>query len=348
MHYFFAVGSDCGEDQNNIHVGELDPEKGEIRFLANASGIGSPTWLEYDPERKLLYTGGTFSDDGCVAVYDIRDRSRLVLKKILPVSGGASCHQALDGRREFLAVSFYGSGSLSLVRLDPEGIPVEETCHIVHNGHSVHEKRQREPHIHYACFIGDGLYCCDLGEDRIYEYRLDRKTGKLEDTGKKILTVPGDGPRHFVYSPVRDLLYVVTEMGGNVSVFSRKDGKLLQRIDSIPEDVDRAVLPVIDYDAYGAAIHWLDENHILVSNRGHDSISIFSVLEDGLLERCFTGRINGRIPRDFGILGKYIISANQTSNDLTVMEIGENGNSFRDTGIRMPVAAPTRVVPLQY
>lgn len=346
MAELFAIGSMAGETERGISICSLNTEAQKITRAAAVSKIDQPSWLELDSARHIVYTGGLVHGQGVVQAYDISDPEKPSLLKSLPVSGGESCHQALDEKGEFLALSFYGSGSLSLVRLDENGLPEEECCYILHTGHGPSRERQDRTHIHFARFIGDDVYFCDLGEDRIYEYRLNRAEGTLTDTGKEIRTAPGDGPRHFTYNEAADLLYVVTEMGSNVTVFQRSDGTMLQRISTLPEEVDLKTLPVIDYDAYGAAIHPLGRDRILVSNRGHDSITIFAVKENGLLERLFTGRIHGRIPRDFGIIGDYIICANQTSGDLTVMKLDEDRESFSDTGIRYAVKAPTRILPL--
>lgn len=350
MEYVFATGSYATEKEHGIQILKMDGNTGEIQPISQASGIQDPTWIAYDADRCLLYTGGLADGNGAVAAYCLQDDLKLQLLKILPVSGGASCHQALDGNREFMSVSFYGTGSLSIVRLDEDGLPAEECCHIIHNGHSVHPKRQQESHIHFSQFIGDTLYCCDLGEDRVYEYALDRRTGQLTETDQKIMTNPGEGPRHFVYDPKTDLLYVATEMGASVDVFERSSGQMVQRIASIPEDRNLSELPVIDYDAFGAAIHEVqvaDSCRILVSNRGDDSISIFTKQEDGRLQRIFNGLCGGRIPRDFAVMGQYIVTANQTSDDLSVLKLNTDNTTFTNTGIRCSIGAPTRVLPLQ-
>jgi len=62
----------------------------------------------------------------------------------------------------------------------------------------------------------------------------------------------------------------------------------------------------------------IDNGKIYVSNRGHNSISVFEY-EDNKLKMTKTHSCFGDSPRDFDIIGDYIISTNEKSNSVTVL-----------------------------
>lgn len=64
---------------------------------------------------------------------------------------------------------------------------------------------------------------------------------------------------------------------------------------------------------------------VFTSNRGHNSISVFSIADDGELTLASNETAAGAIknPRDFDVDedGKYLVVANQESNSATVLQI---------------------------
>lgn len=60
---------------------------------------------------------------------------------------------------------------------------------------------------------GKFVYSTDLGLDRIYQYRLDSATGKLTPNDPPFIAAssPGAGPRHFVFTPQGDGLWLINE-----------------------------------------------------------------------------------------------------------------------------------------
>jgi len=80
-----------------------------------------------------------------------------------------------------------------------------------------------------------------------------------------------------------------------------------------------------DFTSYntGAEIllHPISEKYLYASNRGHDSIAVFTVDNNtGHLSLIQHINVQGRTPRNFNISpdGKHLIVANQDSNNLVV------------------------------
>ena len=86
-----------------------------------------------------------------------------------------------------------------------------------------------------------------------------------------------DGTRHIAFHENGKYAYVVHELSNIVSVTKYEDGRFkeLERHLTIPEHFDGATKL--------AAVHLShDQQFLYVSNRGHDSIAIYKVLEKEL------------------------------------------------------------------
>ena len=84
---------------------------------------------------------------------------------------------------------------------------------------------------------------------------------------------------------------------------------------------------------------------VYVSNRGHDSIAIFAVKEDGTLEACGHASTQGKTPRNFNLCGNYLLAANQDSGIVVVFQINEKTGSLSPTGSSIKVPMPVCVLP---
>ncbi|MGN1023101.1 MAG: lactonase family protein [Lachnospiraceae bacterium] len=319
----FYVGSYAGEREPGIALCSFDPDGGGFSLLSEYAGVINPIYFAAHPGGRVLYTcAETVDGEGAVAAFRIGEGGALSRIKVTGDGGRGCCHVSVNPSGTFLAASNYGDGSLSLFRLEKDGEEPVLTDRVVHRGRSVHWRRQKEAHVHFAMFAGDNeLFCCDLGEDRICHYAVDPDSGKLRELGA-YHTAAGDGPRHIVLSADGDRIYCITEMGANVTVIDRKSGKNIQRLRSIPEEVDLRKLKVGDFDAYGAAIRITEDGTgILASNRGDDSVSLFRVGERGLLTRLCTEKTGGVMPRDIALCGNLVFAANQGSGSVTVLTL---------------------------
>ena len=157
---------------------------------------------------------------------------------------------------------------------------------------------------------------CDLGLDRVYAFSIN------EDR-KLVLSAtyqadPKTGPRHLIVHPVSNLIYVFTELSSEIHVLELRNDELnlVEKVSALPIDVDA--------QKWGAAIRLSnDGRYLYVSNRGHDSISVFEVNETlRLIQNLPT---EGVQPRDFNIspCGRYCVVANHDTNNLTLFKIDQ-------------------------
>ncbi|MBE5996387.1 MAG: lactonase family protein, partial [Lachnospiraceae bacterium] len=139
---------------------------------------------------------------------------------------------------------------------------------------------------------------------------------------------PGHGPRHCVFGPKGDRLYLINEMGNTIYVYSydceTAETKELQVVETVPSDWPEWTTT--------AAIKIHPNGKILYgSNRGHDSLITCRIDEEtGLLEKLSLQPIYGHFPRDFDIdsTGKWLICGGQYTDNLVVFSINEEDGAL--------------------
>jgi len=87
-------------------------------------------------------------------------------------------------------------------------------------------------------------------------------------------------------------------------------------------------------------------NFVCVSNRGHDSISVFKITENGAnLERLEVTKTGGRTPRHFHFSsdGSTMLVPNQDTNNLSIFRFTEQGR-LESEGMCQGINSPNYVL----
>jgi len=73
---------------------------------------------------------------------------------------------------------------------------------------------------------------------------------------------------------------------------------------------------------------------LIGSNRGHDTLVVFRIAEDGTLTTASYAHTEGEFPRDFGIdpSGSYVVAANQNSRNMMVFKLDRAAGKLIPTG----------------
>ncbi len=218
--------------------------------------------------------------------------------RIISTKGVVACH--LEVSDDNIYAVNYVSGSV--IKLPDTLVP--------HSGHGLHKVRQAAPHTHFVHVSPDGKYILvtDLGLDKIFVYDKDLKLIS------EVSVPSGHGPRHLAFSSDGKIVYCVNELGSSVSIFSYSDGelKLQNTISALPKDFSG--------DNISAAIR-IKDNCLYVSNRGHNSISVFEIKDSYniVLKECVD--CGGNSPRDFNIIDDVLICTNEKSDNVTVFKL---------------------------
>jgi 6-phosphogluconolactonase len=336
-----------------IYVYRFNSVTGKLTSLGVAGETTDPSFVAVDPTGRFLYSVNEMDEfnnqkGGAVSAFAI-NRATGKLKFLNEVSshGTAPCYVAVDKTGRYVMIANYGSGSVVVFRVRKDGGLGTMADFVQHKGSSVNPARQKGPHAHMVNTSTDNRFAlsCDLGLDKVLISRFDAKTGKLTPDDPSYARVnPGSGPRHFVFSPNSRFVYVISEIGSTVTVFSYNGSngamRKLQTISTIPKDFKKesdcaeiAVLPSGKF-LYG-------------SNRGHDSIAVFAINQsNGTLTPVEYVPAQGKEPRSFAIdpTGSYLFAANQDTNNLVIFRINPETGRLTPTGQTLDIPAPVCVL----
>jgi 6-phosphogluconolactonase len=153
---------------------------------------------------------------------------------------------------------------------------------------------------------------------------------------------PGAGPRHFTFHPNGKLAYVINELDSTITAFryDAEKGTLteFQTITTLPADFSGNTTTA------EVVIH-PNGKFLYGSNRGHDSLAIYAIDEDGRLTLVGHESTGGKTPRNFAIepSGKFLLAANQGTNNILVFEVDPATGKLKRTGTEVQVPSPVCV-----
>ncbi|VYU39581.1 beta-propeller fold lactonase family protein [Clostridium tertium] len=291
----------------------------EIDSIDLAAEIGNPTFLSISKDKKFLYSVIKTTNEGGVASYLINEDLSLSLLNYKISPGASPCHLITDSKNSFLFSANYHTGEISCYSLLADGSIGNLESRVYHTGSGINNERQEKPHPHFVCLTPneEKLLAIDLGVDKLFVY--DYENGLLkEDTSRSVKLPDGVGPRHMAFHENNKVAFLISELTSEVFVLSynieNNTFNIFQKISAIPENFKGQT------DA--AAIHISPDGRFLyTSNRGFDSIAVFSIdkktFKLNLVEITET---KGSHPRDFSIdpSGKFLIVPHQLTPNITL------------------------------
>jgi 6-phosphogluconolactonase len=321
-----------------VYAARFDDETGALTLTGQTARITNPTFVAADPPRHLLLSVGE-TDTGTVNTLRYDPESGALTPLSTQSAGGAgTCHVSFTKDGKYALAANYTGGSVALLPVNADGTLAPASDIVGHAG-SGPKPEQDGPRAHQFQPDPSGRFALavDLGCDRVFVYRID--DGKLIKVSEGVVS-PGSGPRHLAFSPDARFAYVINEHGSTVTTFTwdGKTGTLtpIETVPTLPEGYSG--------QSYCADIHLSADGRFLYgSNRGHDSIALFSVNRE-------TGRLTPRghvtdgirWPRNFVIApsGRWLLVANQNSDSVVTFARDEETGALTPTGQRLSVPAP--------
>ena len=331
-----------GTYTESIYLVRMDRRSGELLQVGSVNAGANPSFLSIHPKRPFLYAVNEIEPTGTVSAFAIeRATGALTRLNEQPSQGGAPCYVSVDRSGLAALVANYGGGSVALLPIEANGALAP--AHVVqHTGKGPNADRQEASHAH--CILPDPsnrfALAADLGADRVLVYRLDLDGKALRRAGEAVMR-PGAGPRHIAFHPTLPLVFVTNELDSTVATLRFDAGAgALSLLDA------RATLPAgWTGTNYPADIHVAANGRTLyVSNRGHNSIAVFSVAEStGALALEQVISTEGDWPRNFSLdpSGRWLLVANQRSDSVVVF--ARDSDSGRLTLTQQGIAIPSPV-----
>ncbi len=236
---------------------------------------------------------------------------------------------ALDQQNRFLLAASYASNKITVQLLDAQGVPQQEMQVLFTGAH---------PHQITATADNQFVYVSLLGEDRLGLYNINNraagtpKTNTTKNNSEKNSTAnylqaaklpainlaAGSGPRHFVFSPQQQFLYLLNELNGSLQVLAR------DQTSGVLTLLETHRLLADETKPWAADIHLTPDGKFLyATERSSSRIFGFSVHpSSGKLTVCGNWATE-RQPRAFAISpdGKFLVAAGQLSASVSIYRI---------------------------
>ncbi len=316
-------GGACG-----ITVAELDYDSGALQPVQQVSEISECHYLNLHPNGRFL-VASSMDDDVRVWSFAIEpDTGLLRAINSQPAAGTSPAYVVVDdsGKNLLMVNYIVGKirGNVRVYPIDSDGLIGAATEMIEHDGKSVNPERQEVSHPHMIVTTPDNRFAVvpDLGTDKVYLYALDAERGKLSLSGTLELPA-GAGPRHVAFHPTLSLMYVINELDSTLATF-RYDEADNWRAGPILSTLPAGYQEPSERPNNTADVHVHPNGKFLYgSNRGHDSIVIYSLDADGMPRYLANESTRGAWPRAFMIdpRGEYLVVGNRHTDNAAVFSI---------------------------
>lgn len=353
------LGTYTQTSSKGIYVARFDPETGSLSDPELAAEARNPTFLSLGPGHTHLYASGELKIDpapktaqgGATAFAIDRSSGKLKFINQEPTGGGATTYNIADASGRMLVVANYGAGYAASLPIRPDGSLGPRTSYFEQGGKAPlgpNQDRQQQSHPHSVSISPDNRFAavCDLGLDRVFIYRLDPADAKLAPNDPPMgIAPPGAGPRHSKFTADGTFLYVANEMGGSVTTYAydAATGTLTRKgtADTLPAGYHGPTNTVAEIRISP------DQRFVYASNRGHESIAVFSRdLTTGALTRVEIAPCGGKHPRNFALdpSGRWLLCANRDTNNVVVFKVAPDTGKLTPTGREITVGQPVCVL----
>lgn len=334
----YTSGPGKEERPDGIFVYRMNLATGALTLLSKAGGPPNPSYLAVTSSGNYLLAVSEWGQPGVgVSSYAIdAKKGTLALINSRPVGSDGPAYVTVDPLSKWVVTANYSGGSVTVLPLGDDGRLGEYTALVKHSGAGPVQGRQEAPHAHSALILGNRMVlAADLGIDKVMLYDLDYNNGTLTPSSIPSIDMkPGSGPRHMVYSTEGNILYVVNELSSTLSVFQNNAGtfKELQTVSLLPADYQGKNTSA---DVHIASFGEYYDEYLYASNRGHDSLAIFSIDQNtGRLTLVGHQPTEGKTPRNFAIdpTGNFLLVANQDSGTIVTFRIDRSNGRLSPTG----------------
>ncbi len=308
----FYVGTYTNADSKGIYKYTIN-EQGHFQKIGLVAASKNPSFLTISNDKKTLLAVNE-ELEGSVESFSIKKDSLVFINR--SSSGGAHpCYVSIN-KDGYVLTANYTGGNVGLLKISPKGMLSKLLDVQQHYGSGTTE-RQEAPHAHSACFspTENEVISVDLGTNQLWFSSLDTTKNELVLATDSTLSMKtGAGPRHLAFHPIHPWIYVVNELDCSVSLVNKNDKNSYSSsfsISTLPSDFTQ---PNTCADIKISN----DGKFLYVSNRGHNSIAIFKIKDNGILEAIGYESTRGEVPRNFTLSpdNNFIIVANQSTNNL--------------------------------
>ncbi len=197
-----------------LHLLTVDTENGQLTKLDSHYDGFNYTYVADNGKRNKAYIVSERLDEAWIAAYSVDlMKKKLDLESKININAAGGVYIVMDKTGKFLIIPCWKSANVIVCSLKADG-NLNKVEHILKmpEGHGK-RRRQTQSNPHQIVFEQTGRYFAvpDLGSDAIHMVRFNKTTGKMELIQTEHVDA-GDGPRHAVFAPNNNRLYVYTEL----------------------------------------------------------------------------------------------------------------------------------------
>ena len=343
---YMVVGSYASPQDEGVKLFTFNEVTGEAQYVSGMKGIANPSYLDVASDcNRVFAVGENEADNSTANIVSIDWKTKqMKLECEKSTHGAAPCYIALSPKEDFVITANYNGGNISIFRIGKDGLTLQDPRTISFVGKGIDMERQEGPHLHFVGFTPDNshMLAVDLGADCVHSFPINKQDHDVsapfldEDKSQNFSLPPGCGPRHLCFSADGKIVYIITELSGEILVYdyNKTTAKLIQRIqaDSL--------------QARGSAdIHMSSDGQFLyASNRlKGDGVVIFKIDSEKHTLTKIGYQPTGIHPRNFIITpnGQYFLVACRFSNVIQVFKRDAQSGMLEDTGKRIETSQPT-------
>jgi 6-phosphogluconolactonase len=331
-----SAAADLAPQRMMVYVSGYSPQiasfsldnNGQLTAQATTAATGYPSYAAVDPSHTHLYAVNEAYVAGSVQVDTFAiDGASGALTPLGDVGAGGNgpVHIVVDNSDKWLLIANYGDGSVNVL---PVGAgTATQTLSAGAMAHQISvDPAQR--------FV---FVPCE-GTSELVAYHFDATAGTLTANTNANVTVPsGSGPRHLTFAPNGQYAYLISELASTMTAYAydHTAGSL-----TVLQTLPTVAAGITGNTAAEVAVH-PSGKFLYGSNRGDDSIVIYSLAATGMMTLVGYQKTGGTTPRDFTIdpSGRFLLVVDQDSNDLR--EFAIDGATGLLTAMGAPFTVPT-------
>ncbi len=299
---------------------DVDVENGKFTYRTEVE-VNNSSYLICSHTKPVLYS---IADEGVVA-FRILPNGTLSRLNSKSINGMRGCHLSISKDDRHICVSGYHDGKGTIMDVDPDGRIGDIKYQFYNHGYGSVADRTYRPHVTCTRFNprGDYVFSADSGIDQVRIFHYDPNDETLRQVDALRLE-QGSSPRFFRFSADGRFMYLIYEVKNAVDVYSYKDtpmGPELERIQTV-STTDR--VENSELTAACAIRLSQDQGHVLVSNAGENTVTVFKRDADtGLLTKQESLPISGDYPKDISLFpdGEHLAVANHQTNEISFFKI---------------------------